>query len=486
MGQTLANKTVTSVIWTYLSYVLSKSSAFITIMVLTYLITPAEFGIVGFATTTMAFLDAVRDLGVGLALIQRRKDIERAASIAFWLTLTSNLVIWSLAFITAPAVADFFREPDITVILPILSIGFIINGLGATHDALLQREMSFGKRAIPTVLASIVKSIVSITLALLGFGVWALVLGQLSGQTTFTLIAWRIMPWRPRLMWDLQIIKELLQYGYKVSIDSLISALQANIDYIFIGRFLGETPLGLYTVGFRVPELVIINFCVVVANVLFPAYSSIQNDREKLQKAVLSALRYVSLITVPAGIGLALISPIFVSTVFAEEWESAGPIMAALSLYGMFLAVSWNVGDIYKAINRTDILWKTAIIEFALLAPVLYVMAQDSALAVALGHVVIAFIVSLLRLVIAIHILDLSYRETFSQFVSAIIGTIFMGLAVQGILMITTPINGVLALVSAVLVGAIVYSTAMWWLERELALRILRMVRSRIPGQKMA
>ena len=270
MSESLASKTVTSVAWTYASYVLSKSSAVIVTIILTYLIIPEKYGIVGFALTSMSFMDAIRDLGVGLALIQRRKDVEEAANTAFIMSIVSNILMWMFAFAISPAIADFFHEPEILVILPVISVSFIINGMGATHDALLQREMSFAKRAIPMVSASIVKGIVSVALAFMGFEVWAIVFGLLAGRLVYTQVAWRVMPWRPNYRFNPRIAMELLRYGYKVSIDSFISALQANIDYVFIGRFLGEASLGLYTVAFRVPEMVIINFCTVVAQVSVP------------------------------------------------------------------------------------------------------------------------------------------------------------------------------------------------------------------------
>ena len=154
--------------------------------------------------------------------------------------------------------------------------------------------------------------------------------------------------------------------------------------------------------------------------------------------------------------------------------------MSMLSLYGMFLAVSWNIGDLYKAIDRADILWKTAIFEFALLAPTLYVLSQDSVVAVATGHVAVAFVVSAVRLVIASQILHMPLMKMVSQFSTSVVGTVIMGAVVLLVITVVSPVNGFLALVLAVIVGAIVYSACMWWLERELAETVLDIVQRKV------
>ncbi len=467
MSESLAKKTVTSVAWTYLSYGITKGMVLVTTAVLARLLTQSEFGIVGFALTAMTFLDAVRDLGIGTALIQRQGDVEEAADTAFWLNILLNIIFWLITLALSPLVADFFREPQVTSILPILSLSFILSSFGATHDALIQKEMKFSRRIIPSLAEAVSKGIVSIGMALSGQGIWALVIGQVVGRTAFAIVAWMVVDWRPKFVFSIPIAIELFRYGYQISIDSLISNFQANIDYVFIGRFLGDASLGLYTVAFRIPEIVIINLCIVIAQVLFPAYALIQENREELRQGMLAAIRYVSLVTFPAGIGMALISEVFTEVVFGKEWLDAAPIMAALAIYGVFLSVSWNIGDIYKAVGRPDILWKTAVFEFALLGPTLYVLAQESAFAVSVGHAVIAFIVSLLRLVVGSWLVEVPMSKILRQFIPATVGSTVMGLAVFGTLLLTESWPPLLALIALVLVGGVSYGAAMFGFERE-------------------
>lgn len=468
MERTLVKKTVSSAAWTYLSYVMRSLSVLITTVVLTRLITQEEFGIVGFAITAMAFFNAIRDFGIGQALVQRRTDIPVASDTAFWIGLSSNVLMWLAAVAISPAVATFFNEPQILTVMPIISLTFVINGLGTTHDALLQREMDFHLRAIPEVLSSVVKGIVSVILALMGLDVWALVFGLIAGRITFTVSIWWVQPWRPKFRFNWPIGRQMLGYGSKISLDSLINALQDNIDYVFIGRLLGEAALGMYTVAFRIPELVIKSFSQVLAHVLFPAYASISEDMDQIRASTLSILRYLSILLLPAGLGLAVVAPLATRALFSEEWYNVGPVMGALAVYSMLLAVSWNIGDVYKAIDRADILWKTAVVEFIILAPVLFFAAQVDVLAVAIGHAVVAFVVTSIRLIIASSILKLPMRRILAQLIPSAVSVGVMIPVVLVVMALTETWLPLLSLALSVIAGGIVYGVVLWRFERDM------------------
>lgn len=480
MDRALAKKTVTSAVWTYLSFIMSSVSVFITTVVLTRLISQEDFGIVGFVLTAMAFLDAIRDLGVGDAMVQWQGDVEEISDTAFITNMATNGVVWIGALLITPLVAAFFREPMINQLMPVMSLSFIINALGTTHMVRLKREMAFNVLAFPEVMASIAKGAVSVVLALMGFDVWALVLGLVIGRLTFVICVWWVEPWRPSLNFDMGIARKLLNYGYKISIDSLITAVQENVDYVFIGRLLGDVALGLYTVAFRIPEMVIMTFSSVLGQVLFPAYSSISSDEGRLRGATLSILRYTSILLLPAGIGLAVVGPLAARAIFSEEWHNVGPVMGVLAIYSTLLAISWNLGDVYKATDRVDILWKTALVESIILAPVLYFAAQVDVLTVAIGHAVVALLISTMRLVIAARILRLKPERVLMQFVPAVVGTVIMIPAAIFTMSLTESWAPLPSLLVTAGVGAAVYAGAMWWFERELILEVYYILRHRI------
>jgi len=190
----LSKKTVKAAGWNYLSFGLSKLSLIVTITILARLLGDGEFGVVGFATLAIAYLSFLQDLGLGHALIQRSTDIEEASETVFTVNVAVGTILTLIVFLLAPYVADFFREPRVELLLQVLGLSFFIEALGSTHLALLRRELDFRRKIIPDLGRALIKAIVSIGLAFLGYGVWSLVIGQLAGVAAAVVLAWVTMP----------------------------------------------------------------------------------------------------------------------------------------------------------------------------------------------------------------------------------------------------------------------------------------------------
>lgn len=199
---TLAAKAARGVAWNYLSFGLGKGLVLITTAVLARLLTPEQFGVVGFATIAVSYLSVLKDLGLGAALIQRQDEVEEAADTVFTLNLLLGVLLTLLGLLLAPLAATYFREPLVTPILRVLSFNFVINALGAIHTVRLQRQLDFRRKALPDIGRSLVKGVVSIGMAIAGFGVWSLIVGQLAGSAAGVLLSWWMFLGDPNCGWQ--------------------------------------------------------------------------------------------------------------------------------------------------------------------------------------------------------------------------------------------------------------------------------------------
>jgi O-antigen/teichoic acid export membrane protein len=229
--QEVTKKATRSMGWTYLSFGLSKILNIVTVSILAHLLAPEYFGLVALATLTIDYLSVLNDLGLGAALIQRRQNIDDAANIAFTLNLLVGIILTLITFVIAPYVAIFFNEPEVNPILRWLGFTFLLTSFGSVHNVLLQRELNFRKKIIPELGNTIVKAVISIILAVAGFGVWSLVIGQVVGASVASLLLWILLPWRPKLSWNTAIAfpswgMSLLPFGNKILItSSLVSSI---------------------------------------------------------------------------------------------------------------------------------------------------------------------------------------------------------------------------------------------------------------------
>lgn len=444
----------------YLAFVLSKGTTFIATVILTRLLTPDDFGLMALGLF-ITYFDGLSDFGVGAAFIyQQSNDQEtenKTASIAFIFNQLWGVGLASLAYFGAGEIASFFHEPRVLLIIQVLSISFIISSLSNIHEARLRKALLFRRRFIVEIAKSISKAGLSIGLALNDFGVWSLVWGQLGAGVVATLSYWLLSGWMPKWEFDLKIYHSLVGYGAQIAFMLLLGTFIQNLDYLFIGRRLDAVQLGIYTLAFRLPELLILNICSVISPALFPTYARLQHNPQALQSAFLSATRYISLITFPLGVGTAIISPYFVSLFFTDRWVAAIPVMQILSLYATVATIGFNVGDIYKAVGRPDILSKLAIIHLAIAGPALWYASGIDIVSVAWAQLGTTLFIVIIRIGIASYFLKLKLRRIIAALLPALSTVTLMALCLIAINTKLSVVSMPTQMATLVISGVIIY-----------------------------
>jgi len=471
----IGKKVASNAAWNYLSFGLSKALNLITVSILAHLLTPELFGLVALATLAIDYISILNDFGLGAALVQRRENIDEASNIAFTFNLLIGILLTSLIVLISPYVAVFFHEPSLTPILRWLGLGFTINALGSVHTARLQRDLRFGKKLIPELGNTLIKGGLSIGLAIMGYSAWSLVYGQLAGMSISALLLWIVVPWRPRLLIRSPISGQLFKYGFSVMMDRAFTVFADSFDYLLIGRFFNTAALGIYTLAYRLPDLLILNTLSVLAAVFFPAFSSIQNQQDVLRKSFLSTTRYVQLLVTPLCLGIFVAADPIIRLIFGEQWLQSISIMQVLSLYTLALSVGFHVGDIYKAVGRPDILLKIAIPIFIIRLTALWIGSQYSLIGIATGHLVAALIEVVIRAVVTINVIKVSLREILNQLTAFIGGIVLLIFAVP-VLYLTQDLAPWLRLIFVVISGAVGYLGTIWFIDRVAILKGIGML----------
>lgn len=475
----LAGRTVRGVLWNYGSFALSKTVVLVATAILARLLAPEEFGIVAVATVAVAFLTVLQDLGLGPALIQRRGDIEQATNVVFTLNLLLGVSLTGVVYLIAPFVAAFFHEPAATPLLRVLGLTFTVEALGAVHLVRLQRELRFGRVFVPDVGRSIVKGAVSIGLAVAGAGAWSLILGQLAGVVTGVVLSWAVFPWRPRLEIDAALARQLISFGLPLFGVEFMWVLFVNLDYVIIGRQLGSAALGIYTLAYRLPELLVLSLMTVVNRVAFPAFSTMQQEKEGLRRGFLAAIHYVVLITFPLSVGLAIAADPIVRVTLGSDWLEAIPVLRVLAIFVLVSSFINADGDVYKAVGRPGILLKLAVFHLALLIPALLVGVQFGLVGVAVGHLFATVITRAVRTVVVSRFLGIPVRLIVSQWRSAAIGGVAVAVMAGAAMYLTADGSDLLSLSVTVAAGAFGYGAVLMTLERDEIMAVFRLAFAR-------
>jgi PST family polysaccharide transporter len=272
----------------------------------------------------------------------------------------------------------------------------------------------------------------------------------------------------------------LLGYGINIVGVDLLGILLLNIDYLLVGRYLGAANLGVYTLAFRMPDLLILQFARTLSGVIFPIYTRMRDVPGSLSKGFLMTTRYISLITVPLGVGLALLARPFVLAIFTEKWADAIPVVRAISIYAMLLSLAYNAGSAYKAEGRPQVLTLLGITRLAMLLPALFWATNIVKSIEVVGWVqaIVALLGGMLNLYVAGRLLKLSPAKLFSALRPALQSSLFLAGAVILAVFLLEGTSPWVQLIVASFSGALMYAAALWVFQRDVVNAATLQVRS--------
>ena len=321
-SHSIGTRTVRGMFWAYGSFVGVRLASFITTAVLARLLLPKDFGLIALAMTFMTFLDMLQGLGVGEALVVSDPDrLANEADTAFALSSGMGLVLWLASAALGPAAAALFHEPRMVVIMPALGITFLIYGLGSTHYALAMRGIDFRSRTVAEIADAIVRGVIGVVLALAGAGVWALVAGYIGGAVAMTIVVWKMVEWQPRWRLGREHMRRLLGFGGALTAVGIMGAFLNQFDNAVVGRVLGPTELGFYSIANRLPYLLIISLAAATGQVLFPAFAAL--DGEAMIRGFLTSLRYTAMVALPLTAVLITLAEAITLAIFGPQWRGA-------------------------------------------------------------------------------------------------------------------------------------------------------------------
>lgn len=448
-----------SFLWAGLGFGGNRLLMFAMTLVLARLLAPADFGVVTAGLTLVLYFEIALDLGVGAAVVyEQEAGITRRVHTAFTINLIMSVLLTGTGVLCAPVIARFFGVATEPTLFRVLFLYLLIRGAGQVPDAILKRDLAFGRRTVVDLGRAGTRLVVSVALALAGYRAWAMIWGLLAGELSGTVICWYLVRYRPRLMLDRSAGRFLLSFGSTVLALKVVDAISLDSDYVVVGHKLGTTALGYYGIAYRLPELVLLSVYGVFSSVAFPLYARARaGGPEAFTAAMLQALRLLTMFSLPAGAGLALIARDAVPALFSAQWVPAVGPMTLLALAMAVASVGYASGDIFPAIGRPGLL-------LAINTPVTFVMilgfivaAPHGIMTVAAVHLGANLIYEPVRILVANRLLGSSIRQNLTAMrpgAAALVGVLVAALPIR---LLAQPGVGALCLILvAGTVGALV------------------------------
>lgn len=338
------NKAISGFMWMFSGTGIKGILQFIVLIVLARLILPEEFGLVSVALLIISFTEILSMLGIGPAIIQRSDLTKEHVYTGFTSVLLLNLFLAISIFTLSPLFSAFFKMPELEIVLRFLCLVFLIKAFGVVAEFITQRNLRFRLYSMIQVISYLMYCLIGITLALLGFGVWALVIAHITQSLTSTILFLYYQPHYKKLSIHKESLKELLYFGSGYSVARLANQLALQGDNLIIGKFMGATSVGLYGRAYQLMAVPAVLFGEVMDKVLFPIMSNIQNDREKLEETYLTGISLTAVIILPISAVIIVLAEDIILLLFGSNWVSIVDPVKILSI-GMLFRTSYKISD---------------------------------------------------------------------------------------------------------------------------------------------
>lgn len=345
----MRRQAVRGVVWTTLDKWSVRLSTLVAFIVLGNLLGPADFGVVALAMTMITVLTTLADAGFSQYLLQHRRLGVEATSSAFYTSAGLSVLLAGGLALSAGPISEALQVPELRPVLPALAASLVVGGLSSVPAMLLRRELRFKELAVRSVLATVVSVVVAIALALAGAGVWALVAQTLVRSVVALVVLWVATDFRPRLVYDRAEMRAMTSYGSKSLAVQLGAQLNGQGQTFLIGILAGPVALGYWVVASRLVGVVIDVCTSVVGAVANPVFARLQDQPERLSRALGTAMGLAAFVTVPALVCLSLVSEEVVPAVFGSQWVPAAVLASVLTLRGILRALSSFGGSVLMA-----------------------------------------------------------------------------------------------------------------------------------------
>jgi lipopolysaccharide exporter len=426
-------------------------------------------------------------MGVGSALIQKETLAEEDVRAAFTSSTLLGLVFAGLAFLLAPLGLYIFDSPLVVPVIRAMGFSFLVSGLSTTALSMLRRRLNFRSLAIIEISSYVLGyGVIGILLALMGLGVWSLVIASLSQAGLVALLAYVFVRHSLSLSFHLPTHKKLVSFGGRLSVISFLEFIGFNVDTLVIGRVWGASSLGIYTRSFAIVNLPVQYIATAIPKVLFPSFSQVQNEPARLRTAYYTGQMLIALVALPLSLGMIPAARELVLTLLGSKWVSGIVILQILAVL-----VPFNMGTILPGVlcdstgklNAKFFLQLSFVGLVALLIAVAYPYGLQVIAATVVGANVIRFVAYQM---LAHKIISISYADVLKAYVPGVLISIVVVLGIFLIrwLLKELPVGALLA--AEILMGGVMFFSLVFVKPPNLLKEALQQIMVRLEGSAQA
>lgn len=370
----MKSKAIKSAKWSAISSLTVIIFGFLQMTIMSRLLSTNEFGILSVMTVVLILTDALSDFGISNSIIQQSEISVGQLSTLYWVNILFGVIVFFIFFALADTISNWLKIPDLSFLIKLTSVAFLIIPHGQQYRALLQKELNFNLLGKVESIAYAIGFCFAVLIAFENKSAVSVVWGYLVAvicRTIFLSFVGRKL-YKPKLIFDLSSVKSNLKFGFYLTADSVVNYINSSMSTILIAKILGPVLTGGYSLTYNVAVNPPSKISPIITRVLFPAFSKIQNDADKLKINFFKLLSLIGLVNFPALFGLFFLSKDFVLLAFGVKWIFINDILKILCVAGVLRAVANPIGSLLMAKARMDLSFRFNLAKIFIFAPILY------------------------------------------------------------------------------------------------------------------
>ena len=471
------------VAWKLGSQVAIQLIRLLTVAVLARLLTPHDYGAAAVAVALAAFASTVADMGIGSALVQAEDASQTVRSTAFWASVACGIGLFVLLAAAAEPVAAFMGDPEVAGMVIAGGVTYALYSVGSASQAVYMRAMKFRSIELRNWLALVIGGIVAVVAAAKGAGAWALAAQQIALTGTFVVALWFRAGWRPTLEFSRPVFRDLGSFAIRIAGGRWARLLELLVLTLLIGKLTSVTELGAWSFGMSMVILPLSLIAIPIAEVLFSAFSRLQDQPERMAALWLESISYLAAVLFPVVLGLLVVSPDLIPAAFGSKWTVSVGVVQILCVYVLIRGLqSW--GSVYMdAVGRPEVTFWTQLASLCLTPVAVLVGVQWGIEGIAACYVV----VQMIAVEIPMFVIVLAQMRLAARTVAARLA----GIAVASGVMVAACVLGRWALETAgvgaggrtlgvIVIGVAVYVPTLWWLAPHVSRPVFEIGKRRV------
>ena len=358
--ETLKEKTAKGLFWGGMNNGVQQLLGLAFGIILGRLLDPSDYGMTAMLAVFSVIANELQSSGFKTGLINLKSPTHDDYNAVFWFNILAGAAIYVVLFFCAPLIADYYHQPKLIPLSRYVFLGFVFSSFGMAQSAYLTKQMQIKQIAQCGMTATLTSSIVSVILAVMGFGYWALATQYLLYIAMNTLLLWFFSPWRPTTKVTFEPIRRLFPFSFKIMLSAIFTQVNNNIMNLLLGRYYGETNTGHYNQAYQWSSKCFLLVGNMLKQVDQTVLVGLGDERERQLAVLRKMMRFTAFISFPLLFGLGMVSHEFIVLAIGEKWAFAASLLPLLCLCGAFLPLSTLLTDSVISQHRSDIyLWNT-------------------------------------------------------------------------------------------------------------------------------